>query len=466
MRSVAFSSLNLRQIKRRRQTCYIIIRKREQRMETPIKQLTQVPKKYWQKLFRTVSVPADLAPITAIDSAGEVSPQTAGLSEESVDAIWAACQNLYRTGVYPLLSLCLRRRGEIVLNRVIGHAQEGKVATLDTPICLFSASKAVSAVLIHLLEEQGKINLLNPISYYIPAFAAKGKGSITIHQMLAHRSGFPRVPDGVDIELLYDHEAALKLVCDAQPTDHQAGIQAYHAITSGFIVNELIRVTTGLNAQQFLHKYIRVPMGMRYFRYGLTKREQAHVAINTSTGLNSALVNKALTSVLGAHPDTAVDMTNDPRFFRSIIPSANLFGTAEELCRFYQMLLNHGHWGKKQILDPLTVHRAVRPLGKSELDKTLMMPMRYSAGFMLGGSPLGIYGKDTAFAYGHLGFANIFSWADPQRDISVSLMNTGKLTLGPHLKALPTLLSTISSECSQVVDMDSDIPIYHRRDHQ
>ncbi len=417
---------------------------------------------YLQRVFRTVEIPDNLSEITDVDSSAEVDPLQVGLAPESLNIIWEACQNLYRSGVYPLMSLCLRRHGEIVLNRSIGHSQPGKVASVATPICLFSASKAVSAVLVHLLEEQGRINLLNPISYYIPAFAAKGKGSITIHQLLSHRGGVPRVPDGVDLDVLYDHDAALKMVCEAQPIDHQAGIQAYHAITSGFIVNELIKVTTGLNAQQYLDKYIRKPMGMRYFRYGLTKRDQANAAINTTTGMNVELINKALTSVLGTHPDTAVDMTNDPRFYGAIIPSANLVGTAEEVGRFYQMLLNHGQWQGKKILDPLTVHRAVRPLGKTEMDKTLMLPMRYSAGFMLGGSPIGIYGKETPYAYGHLGYSNIFCWADPQRDISVSLMNTGKLALGPHLKALPALLGAISSECQPVVDMESDIPAYHR----
>jgi CubicO group peptidase (beta-lactamase class C family) len=252
------------------------------------------------------------------------------------------------------------------------------------------------------------------------------------------------------------------MVCEAEPTDHQGRVQAYHAITTGFIFNELIKVTTGLNAQQYLQRYISKPMGMRYFRFGLNKRDQANVAINTTTGLDSAPVNRALAGILGTHPDQAVEMTNDPRFYRAIIPSANLFATAEEVSRFYQMLLNHGHWQGEQILDPLTVHRATRSQGKFVLDKSLMIPMRYSAGFMLGGSPIGIYGKDTQYAYGHLGYANIFCWADPQRDIAVSLMNTGKLALGPHLKALPVLLGAISAECQSIIDMEGDVPIYRR----
>jgi CubicO group peptidase (beta-lactamase class C family) len=424
--------------------------------------LTKHRNQFYQRLFRTVAVPEDLASVTGIDTAAEVDPRSADLDPAAVDAIWEACQNLYRSGVYPLLSLCLRRRGRIVLNRSLGHYREGEVASVTTPICLFSASKAVSAVLVHLLAEQGEVNLLNPVSYYIPAFAARGKGSITLLQLLTHRGGIADVPNDIELELLYDHDAALQLICEAQPTDHQGRVQAYHAITTGFIFNELIKVTTGLDAQQYLDRYIRKPMGMRYFRYGLTKRDQARVAINTCTGLDNVLINRMLTGILGAHPDQAVAMTNDPRFYRAVIPSANLFGTAEEVSRFYQMLLNHGQWQGQQILDPLTVHRATRSLGTFALDRTLKLPMRYSAGFMLGGSPVGIYGMDTQYAYGHLGYANIFCWADPQRDIAVSLMNTGKLAVGPHLKALPALLGAISAQCQPVVDMESDVPLYHR----
>lgn len=425
--------------------------------------LAPAGKKLHRKLFRTVEVPENLEDIRDIDSAAEVNPALADLSRESVEIIWEACEKLYRSGVYPMLSFCLRRKGEIVLNRSLGRYQEDKVASVNTPICMFSASKAVSAILMHLLAEQGKVNLLDPVSYYLPAFSAKGKGSITLLQLLTHRSGIAKVPEGTEVEMLYDHDAALAMICDAAPTDTDSLVQGYHALTTGFIFNELIKLTTGLDSQQYLDKYLRKPMGMRYFRFGMTKRDQAHTAINTTTGLNVPLINKALGSVLGAHPDVAVDMTNDPRFYDAIIPSANLFATAEEASRFYQMLLDHGQWQGKQILDPLTVHRATRSLGGFHFDRSLMLPMRYSAGFMLGGSPIGIYGLDTRYAYGHLGYANIMCWADPQRDIAVSLMNSGKPVLGPHLKSLVMLMAAISKECPSIVDMPDDVPSYRRK---
>ena len=419
-------------------------------------------REFWHRVFRTVPVPDDIGDVTDIDYAAEVDPALADLDDSNIEAIWDACEDLYRSGVYPLLSLCLRRRGEIVLNRSLGYAHEGRVASVNTPICLFSASKAISAVLIHLLAEQGKINLLDPVSCYIPAFAARGKGNISIHQLLTHRGGVPSYPEDVEVDLLFDRDAALDMIFRAEPLDHQGRVQAYHAITSGFLMDELVRVTTGLNIQQYLDRYIRKPMGMRYFRYGLPKRDQAAAAINTATGLDSALVNRGLRSILGTDPDAVVELSNDARFYQAIIPSGNLCATAEEATRFYQMLLNHGQWQGKQILQPLTVQRAIRSVGKTELDKSLKMPMRYSAGFMLGSNPVGIFGRNCQYAYGHLGFSNIFCWADPERDIAVAIMNTGKPALGPHLKTLPTLIAAISEQCSPLVNMEGDEPHFLR----
>lgn len=420
-------------------------------------------KRLYKKVFRTIDVPEDLADITDIDHASEISPASVALDDTAIDMIWDAAEDLYRTGVYPMLSLCIRRQGEIVMNRTLGYARDEIEATTNTPICLFSSSKCVSAVLIHLLAQQGHIHLMDPVSYYIPEFAAKGKGGISILQLLSHRAGVPSIPEGTPTELLFDHEKALQLICEAEPTDHMGRIQAYHAITGGFIIDELIRVTNGMNAQQYLNRYISKPMGMRYFRYGLTKRDQAKAALNALTGPNIELINRGLKSVMGAEPSEIVELTNDDRFFGAIVPSANLYATGEEVSRFFQMLLNGGAWEGKQILDPLTVYKATRALGKSELDKSLMLPMRYSPGFMLGGTPYGMYGPNSEHAYGHLGFSNIMCWADPERDIAVSFMNTGKLALGPHLKTFPALIGSIAEQCDTLVDMTETVPSYHRQ---
>ena len=139
---------------------------------------------------------------------------------------------------------------------------------------------------------------------------------------------------------------------------------------------------------------------------------------------------------------------------RAIVPSANLFATAEEVSRFYQMLLDDGMYSHKgqarEIFEPISVHKATQEAAKMTLDKGLFLPMRFSAGFMLGAKPLGMYGLNTHKAFGHLGFSNIFCWADPERQLSVAILTTGKPILGNHVLALPKLMHAISSQCAPI----------------
>ena len=73
----------------------------------------------------------------------------------------------------------------------------------------------------------------------------------------------------------------------------------------------------------------------------------------------------------------------------------------------------------------------------------MIYPMRYGLGFMLGSRRTGIFGKDSAHAFGHVGLSNIFCWADPDRQISVALLNTGKPIAALHVVPLLGLLGEI-----------------------
>ncbi len=428
-----------------------------------------------RRLLRGIEVPAELSALTDIDPAEVRDPEATGLADADVAAIWAAVEELFRSGMHPMVSLCLRRRGQVVLNRSLGYVSgagvpgdsedsgEPVVASLDTPVCLFSASKAVTAMLIHKLAEEGDIDLLAPVSYYIPAFAAKGKSNITVYQLLGHRAGVPGIPAGVPRETLFDHDEALGHICDAEPLDRDGRIPAYHAVTGGFVLAELVRVTRGVDIQQYLDEVVRGPMGMRYFRYGLPPEQRALAARHYATGLPSGpLLGRFFTKVLGASIDDAVAISNSDGFMAAPIASANVYATAEEASRFFQMMIDHGQWQGRQILSPLTVQRATHEIDGARLDKSLMVPMRYSPGMMLGGSPLGLYGADSHYAYGHLGFSNILCWGDPQRDISVALLTSGKPVLGSHIAALLRAVHAISSRCSPCVDMLREEPHFQR----
>jgi CubicO group peptidase (beta-lactamase class C family) len=414
---------------------------------------------YRNLIFRGISVPDDLEPLRDFDP-NEADPVPQGLNPADVEELWGYAEDVFRSGMHPMVSVCLRRGGDLLLNRSIGFADgaehtQARIASLQTPVCLFSASKVISAMLVHKLAEDGLIDLLNPVCYYIPAFAAAGKSKITIFQLLAHRGGVPGFPDDVPLDSLYDHDVAVAVVCRQPALDKDGRIMAYHAITSGFIFAELIKVVTGKTISEYLDEVVRKPMGMKYFTFGLPPGQRKLVARNYATGLpNPKVIERMLTKVLGVSVKEVIEISNTDEYLGAVVASGNLYATAEEAGRFFQMLLQGGVWEGKTIFSALTVNRATREVGKAQFDKSLNIPMRYSPGLMLGGQPVGMYGRNTHHAFGHLGFSNIFCWADPERDISVSILTSGKPVIGNHFVGLLKLINGISSKCEPRVDME------------
>ena len=409
---------------------------------------------------KIIRVPDDLASVTSYKPADEVNPSEVGMNQEEVQAIWAGVENLYRSGIHPAISFCLRRQGKVVLKRAIGHARgngpddtpntEKILVTPDTPLCLFSVSKAVTAMLIHLLDERGQIHLMDPVGHYIPEFVASGKENITIHHILSHRGGIPIPPRNIDPEIIFNHDEIVQLLCKAKPVSPGGRRTAYHAITGGFILGEIVRRVTGKDIREFMRESVQNPLGFHYFNYGVPEKDTNRVAINYYTGIPLMFPLTTITRrAIGASWEEVVRISNDLRFLKVIIPSANLFSTADEVSRFFQLLLNKGELDGMRIFNPLTVHHAIMEVGKPEIDRTVMIPMRYGAGMILGNKPIGMYGPFTQYAYGHIGFSNIFCWADPERDIVVSLLTTGKAMLGPHLIPLARLLMRISRYCKR-----------------
>ncbi|MGN8158728.1 serine hydrolase domain-containing protein [Salinisphaera sp. RV14] len=408
---------------------------------------------------RRIALEGSPADLVRIDRAAEVAPAEAGLSESAVAAIASAMlDDMFATRVYPAVIFCLRRHGRIVLNRSTGYARGlapdrplapgARIAQPDTPVCLFSASKAVIALLTHKLAEEGGIDLDRPVAHYLPAFAAQGKSRTTIAQVLAHQGGFPRFAAGDrGPEVLTDWDACIERIC-ATPAEAGGRRLAYHAFTGGFILGEIIRRVTDAPVTDYLDAKLRKPLGMRYFTYGLDGRSRSRVAENHVAGQPVRWpFSRWAEEALSLPFEDVVDVSNRDFFMDAVIPSGNLYATAEELSRFYQMLLDGGVYQGQRLFEAATLARAIRPASNPTLDRTLKIPMRYSEGLMLGMNPLGLYGPMCGSAYGHLGFMNILGWADPARGLSAALMTTGKAILGGHLVTFMRSLGVLNHHC-------------------
>jgi hypothetical protein len=127
-------------------------------------------------LKRLCRVPSDLEAVT--DRANETPPRAVRLSRAAIERIWQSVETLYRTGLHPAIQLCVRHRGEIVLDRAIGYAAGNapddepgaakRRATTDTPFRIYSTSKAITAMVVHLLDDRGVLHIDDRVCDSLP----------------------------------------------------------------------------------------------------------------------------------------------------------------------------------------------------------------------------------------------------------------------------------------------------------
>jgi CubicO group peptidase (beta-lactamase class C family) len=410
--------------------------------------------------LRRIRVPRELEPITSI--ADEADPEAVGLERETIERIWRSAVDLYRSGVHPALTLCLRRHGRVVLDRAIGHERGNgpddgpdapkRLATPETPFCVFSTSKAFTAMVIHTLVERGALSLEDRVADHIPEYAAHGKGETTIGHVLSHRAGVPTLPsDVLTLERVNDRELICQAICRAKPFHTPGSRLAYHAVSGGFILAEVVARATGREIGQVLREEILDPLGFRWGGYGVAPEDVGKVGLSYATGPRlMPPVTLLVKRVLGSSIEQVVEMSNDARFLTAVVPSANVVITAHELSRFFEIFRAGGELDGVRVMRPETLRTALTEQSRLEIDFSLLFPSRFSYGLMLGAKILSLYGRDTDLAFGHLGLINIMGWADPERGISGGLITSGKALLYPEVHRFYGLMQRIAGEVPKV----------------
>lgn len=261
--------------------------------------------------------------------------------------------------------LCVLREGRVLLDRSVGCGP-------DALFCLFSAGKPFVALLVHLLAERGDLSLDDRVADHWPEFGGRGKEGVTVRQVLQHRSGVPVARSvAVDALAMRHWERAVRDVERARPRWPPGQVPAYHILTYGVILGELVQRVTGTPVRTLLQEAFLEPLGLRDVHLGLLRGTwPRHVPIR-ATGpagrVTARLFNRRSTR-------------------EAVIPSAGVSATARDLARFYQALLDGGGPDGARILEPPTVQEATRPSSDGEADRFLDVPIRWSQGFQLGGS--------------------------------------------------------------------------------
>lgn len=342
---------------------------------------------------------------------------------------------LHATGKYPALQVCIRHQGEIALHRALGQFRpftedaKPRPADLETRFLLFSVSKCVTSTALHILFDRGELCVDDPVHWYIPKFGQKKKRDVTLRHLLTHTAGIPMIFWHLDDELIRDWDRIIDQICQQKPVYFPGRHTSYHILSSGFLIGEVIRRTTGRGLREFLEENLLDPMEMETFNYGIEREWWDRTArVERVDELPPQLFIELISRIIDVDLVEALSVINRPVLRESVIPAGNIIANAQETSRFFQMLLDGGTWNGERILSERQVRRATVEQVMARRDWTLFLtPQRYSLGFMLGrkSTPFNIFGRRTEETFGHLGFTRVLGWANPKTDVAGALLTSG-----------------------------------------
>ena len=404
-----------------------------------------------------IRLPADLDAVTEIGAEDH-----SGIDPAAVDRIWQAARHWYSAGMHPAIQLCLRHQGRVVLNRAIGHAwgnaptdspdAEQVAVRTDTPFCAYSAAKAITATVVHMLAERGNFSLDDRVTDYLPDYGRHGKARTTIRQVLTHSAGVPfATGPRPDVQRVDDSDYTREQLANLRAIYPPGLVHMYHALTWGPLMREIVSAATGRNIREILATEILDPLGFRWTNFGVSQNDVPLVAPSQATGRTlPAPLAAVFRKVIGGSMHEIIPFTNTPLYLTSVIPSSNTISTAEEMSRFAEIWRRGGELDGVRVLSPTTMAAATAQCRRLRPDvATGLAPLRWGTGYMLGSERFGPFGRGAPAAFGHLGLVNVAIWADPARGLAAGLISSGKPGRDPEVKRYTALMDRIAAEIPQ-----------------
>ena len=270
-----------------------------------------------------------LSALGRLERAGQVSTDVAdaaarGLSSLPVqrlshlalaDRAWSCRGSLRLADAFYVAAaqLVVLRYGRVVLDHATG-------CRTDSLFWIFSASKPLTAMLVHLLAQQGRLSLDNPVAEYWPDFAQHGKQAITIRHVLQHRAGVPVARSTLrDALAMGDWQRSVRALEHAQPRFPAGQVPAYHIISYGFILGELVRRACGASVPEVLADQVLGPYGLRDIHLGLPDAAWARAVPLRAPGASGRLAQAYL---------------NRRAIRQAVVPAAGVSTTARDLALF------------------------------------------------------------------------------------------------------------------------------------
>jgi CubicO group peptidase (beta-lactamase class C family) len=323
----------------------------------------------------------------------------------------------------------------------IADADTGRPWKTDTPVLGFSVSKGVLAICAHALAQTGALDLDAPISRYWPEFAENGKEGVTVSWALSHRAGLAYLDGPLGVRDVLDWATMIGRIERQAPNWLPGSAYAYHAVTYGHIIGEVIRRVSGLMPAQFLREYIAGPLEADAW-YGVPVTEITRVARMDVASLSlsdpeidrvideaierddrawrALSLNGALRLPIGTR-HRELDY-NRPHVLCAQIPAAALVTTGRALARIYASTI--GPVDGLRTLTAATVARATMPRSEGAQVFDFGIPTadaRWGEGFQLP-SPLARPMLGPA-SFGHDGASGSLGFADPVFEVGFGYVN-------------------------------------------
>jgi CubicO group peptidase (beta-lactamase class C family) len=377
-----------------------------------------------------------------------------GMSKQKLDRIGTVLNQEIEQGKLPGVVVMVARKGKLVYSAALGFQDKetGKPMALDSVFRVYSMTKPMVAVGAMMLVEEGKIQLTDPVSKYLPAFkgqqvsVARADGEfarltyatvpadreMTVQDLFRHTAGlaYGEITINAPVKEAYakaglfnpDRDYDARALTPAEfverlakaPLAHQPGTVWEYSLAMD-VLGRVVEAATGQRLADYLTERVFKPLGMDDTGFWLPADKLGR--------LSEALpVDPA-----SGQPNKLIDVSKPPG---NDSAGAGAVSTASDYLRFAQMLLNGGQLDGVRVLSRTTVTlmtsdqlgtRIAAPFSPGEL---LLGTPGYTMGLMFavrqGNGVAGVPGSAGEFMWA--GYAGTYFWVDPREELAVVYM--------------------------------------------
>jgi CubicO group peptidase (beta-lactamase class C family) len=369
----------------------------------------------------------------------QAAPQEVGLSARKLDRVNAIVQAAVDKKHTPGVVVLIVRHGKVAYERTFGKLSPARnqPMRLDAIFRIHSMTKPITTVGALLLYEEGKFDLDDPVSKYLPEFAKlrvyTGPGDqsvpagreMTIRDLMRHTSGLVYgMPNGTAVDKMYIARgidspdlslAEMVSVLGQLPLQDQPGTRFNYSISTD-VLARLIEVRSGKPIDEFLQDRVLRPLDMRDTGFVVPDEKLSRFTASCRVGAGGML------EIIDDPPSSRYRTRR-----KYLSGGGGLVSTARDYARFCQMLLNGGQLDGVRLLRPQTVKQMTSNQLPAEA-----LPMKLN-GFALPGLGFGLgvsVRLDTASRapdpaareFGWNGAASTCFWVAPASDMAVILL--------------------------------------------